>query len=773
MKNLKTRNLIMASAIAAALVLAGCGGGSSSSSGGASSASASATPSLGKFSAGTTVNLTQLNGTQLATGSIGSDGSINITLPSYTGAVVLEVLGGSGVTYYDEGLKMSVNFGAGKKLRAVMPSMPSTSQKVGVTLLTEAAVVWLETNVTGGLANATTTDINNANAKVAAVFGLPDILAVPTPVDGSTGRTLDLAVPGDKYALVLAALAKTAAEGKNAADVAAALAADLADDKLDGSGGTGAIYNFAAIGSEYQTAANELATPTSAAIAPSMPLAVNPDVTGVHAATNQPDVALAKAMFAELRTTLNSFSNGNNTGFLDTQAARIDADLSANATPKLEKVAQVLGTLFGSMTMFEDSKAYSSSGNTYGLVQGNNPVTGTPALVRINGDLNRPVYGYGTMEYCWTDSATGVTSKVSCAVADHNSYDWVNQQLKMVVIELTGTTTANQYTYTATGYHMAVSFDQYGNATSGAITVGGLPAGSGSVAKTVSGEFVTGLTLNGTLPPLFNATDTVTTGVETVAISTARTALAAANNYRYSLSGLISAQKLGDSSKVVSFSFDSGSYVDADETNAYGAGNNTGLRFVAAKMIGTAQTVATRFTGTLEMGSVMTDADGRNYIPTSVIFTGSFSDLTSGGAGQFLTGKLEGAMAQYNQYHSTQPDSATNYKHGTVTFTGTIQAPSRPLMKLVAAVTKTGPATSSTTVNYSYGSVSITGSGSHTFNSTGPSPSTLTLSNQDGIQLVFDNTATDRAVVSKSGVTLATINNGMINYVDGVTESLQ
>jgi hypothetical protein len=47
---------------------------------------------------------------------------------------------------------------------------------------------------------------------------------------------------------------------------------------------------------------------------------------------------------------------------------------------------------------------------------------------------------------------------------------------------------------------------------------------------------------------------------------------------------------------------------------------------------------------------------------------------------------------------------------------------------------------------------------------------TLTLSNQAGIQLVIANGVP--VVVKKAGVTLATITNGMISYIDGVSESV-
>lgn len=757
------KGLSLAIASVGMLTIYGCGGGGGSDPL-PTSTSVTVTPSLGRFSAGTPVKLKKPDGTELASGSLGSNGKYTFSLTGYSGPVVVEVLGGADVKYYDERTKVLAAFAAGKTLRAVMPAVQA---EVGVTALTNAAAAQLEDPVLG-FKNASATTINGANAKVAAVFGLPDILVAPKTVDSTTAATLNVATPGDKYALVLAALAKTATGTNAAADVADALASDLKDDKLDGQDGTAATptaisaYTPATMAAKYDEAATELADETSQSFIKQQPLAVVADVTKITAVTNQSDVNLAKAMFAELRTTLSSFSNGS-TGFLDTQATRINADLNANVTPELSKVASRISTLGMAMSMFEDGKAYTSS-NTFGLVAGTAPNNGSAALVRENGSLQAVWNGYGSYDYCWTDSATGVTSKVSCSHAGTDSADWANNRIKFVVYELTSAAT-NQFSYTATRYNRSVTLVN-GQITLGKPTLATVPTGSGTLTKTVSGSTMTGLTINGTLTPSASSTiGTLVTGVDTIAISAARTALTAANNFHYALSGSVSTTNLADATKVVTLSLDSGSFIDLDETTAA----TTGAKPVAIKLIGTAQTTATKFTGTLDVGSFKSDADGFNYSPTSIVFNGSISDMSIGGAGQMLTGKLEGAVASYNTYHSTAPDSASNFQHTTLTFTGTVQAPSRPLLKLVVAATKTGLTTNSMTLEYNYDTKKITGSG--VIDNASSTGSTLTLSNQDGVQVVL-NIGTNTGTVTKSGATLATLGNGSVNYADGVTESL-
>lgn len=754
------KRLILAAAVASTLALSACGGGG----GGTTSTTPTSTSgvgSLGRFSENTVVQYTNpADGSLLGTGKIGADGKFTISLPTgYTGPVGVTVVGATGVTYYDEGTKQNEPFGPGKTLRAYMPSPQS---QVGVTALTNAAAAKADANAKIP-SHPTADEIRLANTKVAAAFGYTDgasILEMPTIVDGTT--KIGASTPADKYALLLAALAKTAPTGSTAVDVMAGLASDLkSDDYLDGVENTGSntptsitsyTLTTTTLAKAYDAeAADLISDENELRFAENTPPKINYDVSKIIPVSNASDVSLAKTMFADLRTTLNAFSNGSKTGFLDTQAAKMHSDLNANVTPEMTKISGRISALGKTMGVYEDGKA--------GLLStGTNPLTGATTLVRVSGDPSAVMYGYGSYNYCWTDSATtSAITKSTCAHAGADSFDWAKSRIKMVVFEYNP---ANQPNYTATRYDMAVTFTN-NQPSFGAITLAkdsqnnALPAGSGTVAKTVSGTTVTGLTLNGTLPP-----STPLTGVDTVAISAARSALTG-TNYRYALSGSVATTQTG-SSNTVTLSFDNGSYIDLDEgTNP----STNDAKMVAAKLIGTAQTLATRFTGTLTVGAFMTNADGQNYTPTSVVFDGSLSDLSSGGAGQFLTGKLEGALANYGQYHSTQPDSNSNYIHTTFTFTGTVQAPSRPLMTLVVAAAKSGLTTEAVTLNYTYGTTSITGSGTH--DSANPANNTLTLSNQNGIQV---NVVT--GAVTKSGASVATITSGTINYVDGVTESL-
>lgn len=228
--------------IASALALTACGGGGSSSDtpapgpGPQASNPVTVAPSLGQFSAGTVVVAYKLDGTtEIARGTVDAAGVARIELGNHTGAFIASVLGGTGVTYFDEHTKANVNFPTGQTLSAVAPAGVAT---LGVTPLTEAAKQQLAA-ATGGLAAATNTSIGAANKTVAAAFGLADALSPPALIKDATSKSADNSDAG-RYALVLAVLAGSGNTGVPAHEAAAALAKDFAaDGKLDGKGAGG------------------------------------------------------------------------------------------------------------------------------------------------------------------------------------------------------------------------------------------------------------------------------------------------------------------------------------------------------------------------------------------------------------------------------------------------------------------------------------------------------------------------------------------------------
>lgn len=760
--------------------LAGCGGGGGGGAVTTQSDSVTVSPSLGKFSDGAHVTIRKPDGTQLGKADIaGGTGTATVPIGSYSGPILIEVTGDASgnVKYYDEGSGTERVFGAADKLSAIAPAVQAN---VGVTTATNAAVAQLLRSHNGAIPAAiSTADINLANVKIATALGIDDVLQAPKLIDlaNHDKNALNTANVEDRYALKLAAMAKVAngSGGKTALDLAKNLADDLADGTLDGKDGAtdiaGVAYDHAFFEEQMQARSKEMAAQMADATSrasidndPTVLGRMQRDVSALVTVNNASDVQKAKAMFQELRGTLNSFANGN-TGFLDTQARRAADDLKAVVAPALEKTASRVTAVGTAIAAFEDARAYSVSGAN-GLASGVFTPGAAATLGRQYGSVNAAWYGYGAFDLCWTDLATGVASKVTCAHAGPGSADYANNRLKMVVFELSATG-VNQYSYTATRRNLPVTFAPNGFDVLADIqnlgpAVPGLPVGTGTVAATVVNGQLNAFAFSGTLTPSANACATSVTvancPADKVDVHVARTALAAANTDRYALSGSVSTVDAAGAT-LASVGFDDGSYVDLDQSVSGG-----GMP-VALNLLGTAKTAASKFSGSLLVDGFQTDANGLHGIPTRIVFAGDVSDTSTGGAGKFLTGKLELGVADYKLYDASLPDSASNFIKLNVSFTGTVQAPSRPQLKLVLAASRTGPDSGTTTLNYSYGAVSITGSGPFDRNGV----TSMTLSNQDGIQLTL---TPGQMEVKKSGASLATVSGKMIHYVDGVSESL-
>ncbi|HNA21232.1 MAG TPA: IPT/TIG domain-containing protein [Agitococcus sp.] len=176
-------------------------------------------------------------------------------MPASVATVIAEVQGGKGAKYFDEAKKQMVDMPATTVIRAAA-SVVNTNSEIGVTALTEAAVQRAE--ALAGTGGNIIPHLNTAKATVESVFGVQDILKAPALV----GSTLDMANLGssqaEQYALRLASLAKSCAklrygEAAPAAKMAQAIALDLADGDIDGSGNTGTLpYDLATFAAQYQ-----------------------------------------------------------------------------------------------------------------------------------------------------------------------------------------------------------------------------------------------------------------------------------------------------------------------------------------------------------------------------------------------------------------------------------------------------------------------------------------------------------------------------------------
>lgn len=242
---MRTSNLIIAILLLTVAALAGCGGGGSTPQTvltGVVMAGPVAQATVTAFSV--TANGTK--GDQLAAPTTtSSQGIYSINVGNYTGAVLLEVTGGS---YTDEATGAPRTIAA--TLRAAVMTGSGTNV-VNVTPLTELAVQKMPA------LNATA--IASVNKDIGDLFKIPGITTTtPVVATGSTAATAPTAQK--EYGLVLAALSQTLANQGTAATLETMLAGFAADVTLT-AGQTPASLGSAANGAYKLGMADFLVNP--------------------------------------------------------------------------------------------------------------------------------------------------------------------------------------------------------------------------------------------------------------------------------------------------------------------------------------------------------------------------------------------------------------------------------------------------------------------------------------------------------------------------------
>ncbi len=845
-KSVVVLSLVISLLVAA---LSACSGFSSGGGGGGTAVII--TPSLGQFSTGATVKIKKLDGTLIVSGTVADTGAATVMLPVGTTGPLLIEAGFAGDKYFDEKSNKieTIPVGTIAAMRAITPD--ASRNVIGVTPLTEAAVMMLGAEIS----TATAASIALANAKMEAVFGMTDILQAPTPVSATTKLGASAA---DKYALILAAMAHLAANGMTALDVSNSFAEDMKDNVFDGKNGSVTVNGYVVNAGNAQTiimvhitiVINNYGSPDVKANPNLVAVIVTTDVSAIiapPAGVVLSDLAQAKEMFRELRTTALSLTNPGNTGFFDTQATRMSADMTDKVWPQMSKFGHSVGTIAQGVSLYRDVKNSNTAGyvtqSVTSGVQGvssmcsTNTMPGTTvtAVGLTNVKCEQQDYEYGnygnyvnygnygnstqtptvntktptptgytdtyTFTYTYTHTYTRtytIANTTFTIAANASTYSYSAIQTITPYTDAYTDTYTNTHTYgyeyectdiyTGTDTDMctyAASFSDggtgnwvsVGGSTPGQVTVGA--AHIGSVSPTYTGTLLTSLTASGDLPR-----SEAGAVKDTIAINFSRTATAVTNVYRYSLTG--SARSLAaNGAPLVTLSLDSGSFFDNQE-NANGVSAVNSGR--AATIIGTAKTSATQFTGTFVFSSPQVDLSGLHYIPTVASFNGKLYDLTISSSVPILNGTLTATAINYPMFNATLDESSSNFLRGSVSFTGTVQAPNRPLMTLTLGASRVFYSEISTTLNYTYGAVSLTGSGKIYTNTKSCTSDAFALSNQNGVQITVTNaktaypayygggcyTSAVTGVVDKGVGTakLAEIIDGAIHYADGYFESL-
>jgi hypothetical protein len=458
-------------------------------------------------------------------------------------------------------------------------------------------------------------------------------------------------------------------------------------------------------------------------------------------------VAQAKAFFSDLRTNLHVFTNGAQSGLLDVQATRINADLAGTIAPNVGNTLNRLGAMVNGADLFLN-----------------------PSAIDPN---------------CVTNGTT-----VTCQIKDNNNFFFpfpglIENSVEVVMTATTATSATTTASYTATAKQC--TYDINGLCVPATDTSKAL--GSGTFTRlTILGK-MTDAHVDGTFPS--SNVGTVQDSIKLDATGLNSTA----NPRRIDISGIVSSYggtpTAVDTAAKSSIAIGTGSYATATPVthtkwltgftcDAFGCSvpvyvnctvNCTSYESTGLHVVLVANTAASKFTGTVDMGGFMFDKSQTKWTPTTLSFNGVIADTSSNGAGDFLTGKFDASISNYANLDTNLSNSTTNYIQGLASFTGTIAFPGAQTMKLVISGNNNGYFFRKGTgnISFTYGTGKVISVVSAPVDNTGGG-TRITLTNQDGIKLTLGGAGGAPVVVGSTVV--ATVTGNTINYSDGFIESL-
>lgn len=338
MKRFKVSVLFIVILSAFTIILTGCGGGGGTTGTGGVpsdriiSGVATKGPIVGGKVTVYALNTGGAKGAQLGlTYTTGADGFYFINIGTYSGNVLVEVIGG---TYTDEATGVIKN---NTTLRAALTGV-SGNVSVAVTPQTEIAYRLVGPNLT----------IEQANSLVGSIMGVGIISTMPADVMDSTASS-KATVDQIDYGLMLATISQMIEDG-NADDLPDAILKiknDLSDNKLDstGSGLLNALTNFISNPNNESGVTTLGQTKLDDAITYITNNAITPPPADVS------DLNKAKALVTDLRNTVLSIYNYQGVGvpgIVDTPFKNLSEELKTKIEPELTATVDRIGWIIQS-----------------------------------------------------------------------------------------------------------------------------------------------------------------------------------------------------------------------------------------------------------------------------------------------------------------------------------------------------------------------------------------------------------------------------------------
>jgi len=390
-------------------------------------------------------------------------------------------------------------------------------------------------------------------------------------------------------------------------------------------------------------------------------------------------IAATKSLLEQVRSDFNAlFVSGStaNIGDAETQAQTFAERMRGVQLPA-EVLVRDAAALMAGIDLWNDFQA-GRSGATRNIWKGDYAVAGT--LPPNNG-----FGGIGCSVQTSTDAiATTKEEAVKVGCAARYTVDFRTGPTSST----TGVTeyahgfsifpgaTAGTFTYGSSGFKRLRSSPQTGpqlDKSSGR---------SGTVTLTLSGTDIASFTITGTLPPAFPFGATPATPGGSIAFIN--------DHHTWNLTATRTGPIDGTATTTVSGSIASiatGGATDGTLTIRSGSFSQVpdasgGVSAAAAALDLTWVTAGAEFAGTFSAGDRIASKDGAQVIPGRVSLGGTFTTIDGATRTDFASGTFAVAVSGFGDFDAAQPSSATNFFSANASFTGSVTAPNRPLLRL-------------------------------------------------------------------------------------------
>lgn len=175
---------------------------------------------------------------KIATATTDANGSYTMSTGNYTGAVLLQVSGG---TYTDEATGTTMNMAPGDVMTTVMPTIAVGTAISGVQVTPVTAMAQaMAQHMTGGMTDA---NIGTANMAIGNYFSVSDILHIQPMNPLVKGSGTNASTDAQNYGMVLAAISQYAQTQSmtSSSAMVTAMMNDASDGVMDGKAGSTAV----------------------------------------------------------------------------------------------------------------------------------------------------------------------------------------------------------------------------------------------------------------------------------------------------------------------------------------------------------------------------------------------------------------------------------------------------------------------------------------------------------------------------------------------------